>query len=483
MFIAHIRESDSKIQTVQEHLESVSDLASEYGTGLGLSSTAKLAGFLHDMGKYSEAFSEYLKAVVLNKDKIQPHIDHSTAGAKYLYENFWDETNVIQNHVVEIVGMAILSHHSGLQNFCAMDGSVGDYIRRVQYKELPYYEEVVTNFEAVEGNKEYVLNMVEESKNEISKFFDRIKEQSKNRETIKGLPVIISHLQKLIFSMLIDADRTDTRRFEENSIENENGTAQIFNDAYNSLSQQLEVWEQNTKTELDKLRSEMSKQCDLLADQPSQVWTLSIPTGGGKTLASLRYALKHAVKFNKKRIIYVVPYTTILEQNAKAVRKYFTNPGDVLEHHANVIDDVSLDGKEDYYDEKIHKKMQLGRDNWDHPVIFTTMVQFLDAFYAKGTRKGRRLHRLTEAVIVFDEVQSVPLQHQDLFNTAVNFLADYGQSSVLLCTATQPTVAHMDYPIYLTPNSEMVPQLERVSSLFQRVRFYDEIEDKGWDWR
>src|SRR5699024_12273657 len=104
---------------------------------------------------------------------------------------------------------------------------------------------------------------------------------------------------------------------------------------------------------------EMSHLIDQLADNPSQVWTLSIPTGGGKTLASLIYALKHAIKFNKKRIIYVVPYTTILEQNAEAVRKYFNNPSDVLEHHANVIDDASLDNKEDYYDDKNHKKMQL----------------------------------------------------------------------------------------------------------------------------
>lgn len=480
MFIAHIRESDSAIQTVQEHLESVANLASTYGKDLNLSSTVKLAGFLHDMGKYTKAFSKYLKSVVLDDEKVQPHIDHSTAGARYLYENYWNNEDMIQCYVVEIVGMAILSHHSGLQNFCSIDGSVGDYIRRVKEKELPYFKEVVENFEAVEGNKEYVARLVKESKKEINDFISKIKTQSNKRNHNKGLSVIISHLQKLVFSIVIDADRTDTRRFEENTTEKEHKTKSIFRDAYDNLRKQLHKWEKDSKNELDKLRTEMSHRCDQLADNPSQVWTLSIPTGGGKTLASLIYALKHAIKFNKKRIIYVVPYTTILEQNAEAVRKYFNNPSDVLEHHANVIDDASLDNKEDYYDDKNHKKMQLGRDNWDHPVIFTTMVQFLDAFYAKGTRKGRRLHRLTESVIIFDEVQSVPLQHQDLFNTAVNFLADYGNSSILLCTATQPTVSHMDYPIHLSENSEIVPNLERVSLAFERVRFYNEVDVKGW---
>ena len=481
MFIAHIRESDSKVQTVQEHLLSVSQLAGEYGSALHISSIAELAGFLHDMGKYTSAFTHYLQSVVLKGERIRPHIDHSTAGAKYLYENFWDTQDMLQCYVVEIVGMAILSHHSGLQNFLATDGSIGDYMRRVDEKDLPYYEEVVQNFESYEGNKERVIKLMKQSKAEFTHFLEKAKTLNDARNAGDAALITLSHLQKLVFSILIDADRTDTRRFEEATIEEKYDKKKIFESAYHNLNDQLQKWAQREPTPLDQLRANMSDRCDVLAEQPSQIWTLSIPTGGGKTLASLRYALKHAMLHDKKRIIYVVPYTTILEQNAQAVRKYFDDPSDVLEHHANVIDDENWDAAEDYYGRPIHKKMQLGRDNWDHPVIFTTMVQFLDAFYARGTRKGRRMHRLTEAVIVFDEVQSVPLQHQDLFNTAINFLADYGKSSILLCTATQPTVHKMDYPIYLKENAEMVPQLEQVAEAFERVRFHDEIDPKGWD--
>ena len=107
-----------------------------------------------------------------------------------------------------------------------------------------------------------------------------------------------------------------------------------------------------------------------------------------------------------------------------------------MEHHANVIDEAVGDDELDHYQHSHHKQMQLARDNWDHPIIFTTMVQFLDTFYGKGTRKARRLHNLTNAIVIFDEVQSVPIKHISLFNSAVNFLHYFGKSSIVLCTAT-----------------------------------------------
>lgn len=482
MLIAHIRESDSKVQSVQDHLEGVAALASEYGDPLNIGKLCALAGFLHDMGKFTVHFSDYLRSVVLKKETIRPHIDHSTAGAKYLYERYWSNQpqDAIRSYVVEIAGMAILSHHSGLHNFLSIDGRVNDYIRRTVEKELPHYEEVVQNFQSIEGNVERVDRLVDEATEELAAFFEKVKHQTMERGSQRTALSTVSYLQKLVFSILVDADRTDTRRFEENVTEAPHDRSTIFKRAYDRLQAQLDAWAKEDPSELDQLRAEMSDRCDALAEHPSKVWTLSIPTGGGKTLASLRYALKHAVLHGKKRIIYVVPYTTILEQNADAVRAYFDNPSDVLEHHANVIDDEAWDEADDYYGQPIHKKMQLGRDNWDHPVIFTTMVQYLDAFYAKGTRKARRLHHLTESVIVFDEVQSVPLQHQDLFNASVNFLADHGKSSILLCTATQPTVATMDVPIYLESDAEMVPRLTEVAEAFERVRFHNEVTEPGW---
>lgn len=471
MFIAHIREADHSKQTVQEHLEAVAHLARTYGESIGFGAHAELAGLLHDMGKFTIKFTEYLENAVIHGEIATTKIDHSTAGAKYLYERFYDG-NDYQKFVVEIVGMAILSHHSGLQNFVQIDVSTSDYIRRVVEKDLAYYDEVKRNFEAGEGNRERVERLLEEAIEEFVTFTEKIQKM----QQVKNSFVYINYAQKLVLSLLLDADRTDTRRFEE---QDDTPLEQVapFNTWYDTMMLTVTEWEKSTKP-INLLRTEMSRTCDKIAEKDSSIYTLSIPTGGGKTFASLRYALKHASLHNKKRIIYVVPYTTILEQNAKEVREIIGDNHAVLEHHANVIDIV--DDEEDYYGVPLQKKFQLGRDNWDHPIIFTTSVQFLNALFAKGTRNTRRMHRLTEAVIVFDEVQAIPYHHFALFNTAVNFLHYVGKSSVLLCTATQPTVSEMNYPIIMEQDAEMVPDLPNVVKAFERVQFHDYVSKEGW---
>lgn len=473
MLLAHIRQSDFAEQSVQTHLEGVALLARQYGKKVGLGAHAELSGFLHDMGKFTRNFTKYLRNAVLNQDISNKKIDHSTAGAKYLYDNYYG-VDPLQNYVVETVGMAILSHHSGLQNFIQPDLEKSDYLRRVTNDELPYYHEVVENFESIKGNIERVQMLLEEAKGEFQGYIKKIKPF--------GNPIVYLNLmQKLVFSCLIDADRTNTRCFEENETIQIRQNEKVYDLGYKNLMEQVKSWQKKNVSQINKLRNEMSEECDRVASQPSSIFRLSIPTGGGKTFASLRYALKHAHMYHKSQIIYVVPYTTILEQNAKAVRDIIQKSDVVLEHHANVIDDTSLDDELDYYQIENHKHLQLGRDNWDYPIIFTTMVQFLDAFYQKGTRKSRRLHNLTNAVIIFDEVQSVPYQHFPLFNMAVNFLHFVGNSSILLCTATQPAVDTMDYPIVLRDNAEIVPKLNEVVEAFKRVSIHNKVEPNGWD--
>lgn len=467
MFVAHIRESNHIKQSVQEHLENVALIARMHGESIGFGAHAELAGFLHDMGKFTKHFTTYIENAVIHGNVATKKIDHSTAGAKYLYDNFYNKTGE-QNFVVEIIGMAILSHHSGLQNFIQIDLNESDYIRRVIQKDLPYYEEVKSNFELNGENILRVKRLMVEAVEEFKEFILNIKHLSHPY-------TYINYLQKLILSILLDADRTDTRRFEENDFSPLQQEFP-FKKTYETLMETIQSFGVSKKP-INILRSKMSESCDIKATDKSGIYTLSIPTGGGKTFASLRYALKHAYLYDKKRIIYIVPYTTILEQNAQAVRNIIKDNQAVLEHHANIIDEI--DTEEDYYDNSIIKKMQLARDNWDHPIIFTTMVQFLDAFFQKGTRKTRRLHRLTNSIIVFDEVQSVPYQHFSLFNTAVNFLHHIGKSSIVLCTATQPTVGKMDYSITLSHPAEIVSDLENVSKAFERVTIHNMVNKSG----
>ncbi|EPE60581.1 CRISPR-associated helicase Cas3 [Exiguobacterium sp. S17] len=198
------------------------------------------------------------------------------------------------------------------------------------------------------------------------------------------------------------------------------------------------------------------------AKQPSGIYTLSIPTGGGKTLASLRYALHHAVHYHKRRVIYVVPFTTIIEQNAQVARTVLKTE-EIVEHHSNVVqlDDASED------EMNLQAKLNLAKDNWDAPIIFTTMVQYLNTFYAKGNRNTRRLHHLSEAIVIFDEVQKVPTKCVSLFNESLNFLKNGLSSSVILCTATQPALDFVKHR--LTSDREMIHELPAVIEAFKRT--------------
>jgi CRISPR-associated endonuclease/helicase Cas3 len=478
-FAAHIRERDFAVQTVAEHSTETAQSAGEFAKKFGLENMAELCGFLHDMGKWTQEFDRYLHRVVIDRERVAPYIDHSTAGARYLYERYYihpegkrlNSEQLAQNLVVEIVGMAILSHHTGLQDFIGEDGQ-SDFIRRVRGKELPYYKEVVRNFERHADNIAKVNRLMRASVREMDSLLGKL---TGLHGKLRHYPIYLnlSYIMKSLLSCLIDADRSNARRFEEDDRSPLREDPQpVFERAYACLTEQVKKWEAEAGgNRIAELRSRMSAQCDAWSGRPTGIYTLSIPTGGGKTFASLRYALKHALREKKDRIIYVVPYTTILEQNADAVRAIIRDERHVLEHHGNVIDDLQLDAEQDYYGMPLHKKLQLARDNWDYPIIFTTMVQFLDTFYAKGTRKARRLHNLMNSVLIFDEVQAVPFQHYHLFNEAVNFLHYVGNSSILLCTATQPTVADMHYPLHLHDPHEIIADLHHVSGAFERVRF------------
>lgn len=476
-FIAHIRESDKKIQTVKEHLLDAKVLAESYGEKLGVKHLAGLAGLLHDLGKYTNEFRNYIVEAVNNPDKPPKRgsVDHSTAGGKLLFELF--HTNKISPYkaiVAEVVGNAIISHHSYLQDFLNQELE-SPYLKRVRDKELVEFKDTkkyfFENVMSEQEFKEYVDKAAEELESYLAK------EGPENTEKQ------LMFLTKFVFSALVDADRTNTRLFEENKKNEEINDDDLFTRYYEKLISKINLFKNqaNAQTPINLLRAEMSAQCDQFAENPSGIYTLSIPTGGGKTLASLRYALKHAKRYGKKRIIYVVPYTTIIEQNAEEVRKILKDDANILEHHSNVIED------ENDYDEmqdgimSVQQKLKLAKDNWDSPLIFTTMVQFLNVFYAKGSRNIRRLHNLTESIIIFDEVQKVPIPCVSLFNQALNFLKKHGHSSIVLCTATQPALDFVENKLEISSDAEIIHNLDQVIDAFKRVEIIDEATDRTFN--
>ncbi|QQK74819.1 CRISPR-associated helicase Cas3' [Salicibibacter cibarius] len=468
--IAHIREYDKKIQTVSEHLLGVKILAENYGEKIGLKHVVGLAGVLHDLGKYTEKFRNYIWDAVHYPEIAEKRgkIDHSTAGGRLLYNMYHDNTtDPFKKILAEIVGNAIISHHAYLQDFITPELN-SKYLFRVQEKDICEFEKSKECF------FRYVMTEVEFDKY-VNNALDELK------TIMDRTPTQVIFLTKYIFSGLIDADRTNTREFEDNK---ENKVyfdhLCLFQSYYKKLIDKYETFNRSATSDhpINKLRAGMAERCDKFAEEPSGIYTLSIPTGGGKTLASLRYALKHAQMHPKQRIIYIVPFTTIIEQNAKEVRDILKDDRHILEHHSNIVidEDKNNDGNEEEQEGLFNtkEKIKLARDDWDSPLIFTTMVQFLNVFYSKGTRNIRRLHNLSHSVLIFDEVQKVPVQCVSLFNEALNFLRKDAHCSIVFCTATQPALEFVDHKLEINADGEIIEQVDRVNDAFKRVEIIDE---------
>jgi CRISPR-associated endonuclease/helicase Cas3 len=473
--IAHVRSRDKQIQTVSDHLAAVQSGCEAYGGKIGVSHLAGLAGLLHDLGKYTTAFQNYIQQAAAQPDKPprKGSVDHSTAGGRFLYRRYHKKAITPEEKLMaEWVGNCIISHHQGLRDFLDPDCN------------SPFYERVALK---KEGLEEYELAeaalwndwtpeeldcYVAEARQEVKRVLDTIR-------SYELPPITSSLLIKYVFSCLIDADRTNTRLFEEDREEAwTSDYRSFFERSYEKLMNVLRGYEnsENANHPINRLRREMSRQCEEFAKRSPGIYTLSIPTGGGKTLASLRYALRHALEHGKERIVYIVPYTTIIEQNAGEIRKILQEDDFILEHHSNVIDDV--DQGEDEYDLR-KERLSLARDNWDRPLIFTTLVQFLNTFYTRGTRNARRMHRLSNAVLIFDEVQAVPAPCVSLFNAALNFLHVFGRSTSILCTATQPALDFVKNRLLLSQQSEMISNLSEVSRHFKRVEI-EYLSDSKW---
>lgn len=478
-----MRESDEALQSIEEHLNQVGELAAGYGEKMLVENLARLTGILHDLGKISAQFQKYIQAAHDNPENPPKRgsVDHSTLGGKILYKLYGKDTqDLFQVITIEIAANVIISHHGYLQDFITPNLE-SKFLKRVVDKKSPeiiegYDLALKFLFENILTRKE-LDQLVDSAVTELKIFVEKLKE---------GAPPVkneasIMFLTKAVFSTLIDADRTNTRQFEENDYSAEDyNVKELFSGYYNKLMQKVESFEKKVNAnQIDLLRSDMSKQCDDFSEQPPGIYTLSIPTGGGKTLASFRYALKHAMIYNKKRILYVLPYTTIIEQNAEEIRTIIQDPAHILEHHSNVTQDENEEITEDEFD--IKSKLQLVQDNWDVPIVFTTMVQFLNVFYENGTRSIRRFHNLADSVIIFDEVQKVPTHCISLFNEAVNFLKTHLNCTVLLCTATQPALDGVTHGLKLSNNHEIVKAIDDVAKSFKRVEIIDRATEGTMD--
>ena len=320
--------------------------------------------------------------------------------------------------------------------------------------------------------------LVAEVRNAIASLATSVNKFEGDKDVQVGL------LLRLLFSCLIDADRTNTADFEEPAaaVYRQDHSYETWETLLERLDRNLS--QMNSDGTVNGIRRQISDDCFRAAGRSGGIYTLTVPTGGGKTLSALRFALEHARRHALDRIIFVSPYISIVDQNAAVARSILEPAGVpyasvVLEHHSNVQDYPNDEvGRPDLW------RRRVLAENWDAPVVFTTSVQVLEALFGSGTRAVRRLHALARAVIVFDEVQTLPIKMVHLFNNAINLLAFHCRSTVVLCTATQPlleTVCKTKGAARLANPPGLVSNPQRLFEQLKRYEVFDHTDrPEGW---
>ncbi len=467
----------------------MSRLSAKYSGKIGLAELGELIGLLHDLGKYSAEFQAYLRSAeglidpdaddYVNASLMKGKVDHSTAGAQYLWARLSRQSG-LSPFIAQLASLCIVSHHSGLIDCLAAGGErFGENVlsRRMDKSDFKTHLNEVN----VSADTE-ILSRVDELLS-MESLIEGVRSigvsiAQKNHQFPIGAQQHYGLLVRMLFSCLIDADRTDTADFEKTggAMLRQHGEYSQWGELLLRLEAKIGGLE--NRRPIDALRQEISMQCQAAASRPKGTYTLTVPTGGGKTLASLRFALEHAAARNLDRIIYVIPYTSIIDQNANVAREALEINAEergriVLECHSNLLPEAQT------WQEKILS------ENWDAPVIYTTMVQFLEVLFSGGTRGARRMHQLARSVLIFDEIQTLPLRCVHLFNNALNFLTEQCDSTVVLCTATQPLlhqVCEKRGAIRLAPDSEIVANPGEVFDQLKRVSVEDLRRPEGWSY-
>ena len=472
-YFAHIRRDGSKEQSMEGHLLRVGNLMKEDAARIGLSSLAYLIGVLHDLGKCSEEFADYLDWCHKHPEdnSRKGTVDHSSAGGQFLMQRYGrrGDSALLTVHIAALV---IFSHHTGLMNYLGEDG-VSDFLRRMEKQKVP---EVDLSY--------YFTHVLSEA--DIDKLFEEavcefsaldVKIISYAAEGSEMYYFVWGMVHKLLLSMLVDADRLDSAEFELGEArERVWDTSAVWKDFSDKLEQKLAGFtlpSEPKAKEIAHLRQKISEDCLKSAEALPGIYRLCVPTGGGKTLASMRFALQHAQIYQKKRIIVVIPYTSIIDQNVKEIRDIFHMDEAILEHHSNVI--TEDDGEDT-------ERMDFRRiltERWDVPVIFTTQVQFLNTLFAGDNSSLRRLRALEDSIVIFDEIQTLPVRCTYLFNAAMNFLKTFSRVTAVLCTATQPPLEQLKFPIEISNHADLISDTAEVFEGFRRVQVENRCEDGG----
>ena len=345
-----------------------------------------------------------------------------------------------------------------------IDCDGNDYFnKRVSTSEK--YDEIVSNF------KFDITERIEKANDEICSVRDKIYEMSCGNG--EHYAFYLDMLERLMQSVLVDADRTNTADFMSGCrTEKFFNTADLWEQMRGTINRKLEGFSDKTD-KISLQRRKISEKCFVSAKRGTGIYRMTVPTGGGKTLSGLRFAIEHCIENSLEKIIYVAPFMSILEQNSDEIRR-IAGDENFLEHHSDALAEINTENELNEY--------ELRTEKWDSPVIATTMVRFLNALFSAKMSDVRRMHRLGKAVIIIDEVQSVPMKCMNMFNLAMNFLSGICGCTIVLSSATQPVFDEIKYPLNIAENAEISGDHKQDPDVFKRTDIISALTSYGYDY-
>lgn len=463
------KDEEGNTQALYDHLHGAGRLASGFEDEFA--DISRTAAVLHDVGKVAQQFQTYL----LSDDGHRGDVQHARQGA-FVVNDFFESKGEIEEIAKEILELAISKHHGGLPD--CIDES-GNRAFLLGFTESDKSNEKYAYQEIKRGLNGLALDLQSNfrgSAEDIACFLKKIKSLRLSKDSIY---FYLGLLVKLIYSRLVDADRTDAACFETRKQYRPN--AVDWQNLISRLDKSMRSFD--SSSEINRIRHQINEQCCLAGARETGIYRLSIPTGGGKTLASLNFALHHALKTGKRRIIYVIPYLSITTQTAKTFRDVLglNSDSDVLLEHYSTAGmqrsaDVADNASSEFEDAGEHQR-KLAAERWDNPIIVTTMVEFLETVMSARGTKLRKFHNMADSVIIFDEIQSLPMNTINLFNEIVSFLSKITNSTILLCSATQPLLEKTKREnLLLSEKPDLIAETESYEDKLRRTRMRVNID-------
>jgi CRISPR-associated endonuclease/helicase Cas3 len=413
-YFAHSTDNESRAdwQLLREHLNDTADRAEQFGQRLGIAKAARLAGLLHDLGKYNREFQARLAGA-------KERVDHSTAGAAIVERLAKGDDKII----AELIAYAIAGHHAGLPDKHGSSSSTLD--------------ERVKAFSDVTLDPVWMQEITADATGLLPDLRWRFDDKAR-------FAFQVGFLGRMIFSCLVDADFNDTEQFyarvNGHTIDRDWPALQTILPGLINVFDRYMNEKRCTKTPLNSLRGEILDFMRARAGDSPGLFTLTVPTGGGKTLASLGFALDHAKTHGHERIIYAIPFTSIIDQTA-AIFCEVLGGSVILEHHSAIEDEGGAAAPRDADSTRADRdKLKLAMEDWAAPIVVTTNVQFFESLFAARTSRTRKLHNIAGSVIILDEAQTLPRPLLAPCAQALDELARNYRCTIVLCTATQPAL-------------------------------------------